>query len=125
MTTRMNKKSLRIATVFLGAFALGIWIGAGWHASVHGLSDFTEHANFAQCCAGHSDQNTHAQFESPDNHSDCPVCHLGMSAPDVQVSLHVVVAPEPAVECTPLWVNHTARPSLLALPPQTGPPELA
>ena len=111
-------KSIRIASTLLCSMALGMWIGAGWHASVHQLEDLTE--DCARCCCYH-DKNQ-PRIEAADHH-ECPICQIGMMAPDVQAAVAFVLIPESAVHVLPTWaVKRIARPAIIGLPLQRGPP---
>ena len=119
MSVRARAKISRIASACLCALALGAWLGASWHASVHPIEDLAEdNARIREC------QTTAAtgRMDAAETH-DCPICQTGMMSPLAQVPVAFLSAPPPVIQTLPAWsVVNLTRPAVIVLPDKTGPP---
>jgi len=118
---RLNRNNGRVITTLLCATALGMWMGACWHAAVHQLEDFAE--DFNRICELRQ-ADPAGRVEAVEQH-DCPVCQVGLSAPEIQSSVAFILLPELAVRAVPAWAIRHADPVLVSLPLQRGPPTLS
>jgi hypothetical protein len=120
----MRQQPARIAATLFCALALGMWIGAGWHASVHQLEDVVEAVSASECVCQH-DSDPAGRIEALESH-ECLICQLGTTAPDLQTPQTFLMLPEPALVAAPAWhVNPIVIPAVPGLPLQRGPPPLA
>ena len=116
----MRKLRVYRIAVFACALALGMFIGSGWHASVHQVEDMIEDAEHA-AEHHHDPAGTVEQID----HHDCPICQNGLTSPEFQSAPALIALPELPLQNLPAWaVIHITRPAAIGLPLTTGPPAL-